>query len=218
MSLASARPFLGRFPVPRRKRVLFLSAESGLGKLQLTAKLIGKKARIHWEQLQGWFEIRTQAVRFVDKGALAEFKQYIEQKDFEVVIIDPAYLCMDGESAGNLFLMGSQLGAIANVCAGRTLIIAHHTKQVQQRFVPPQLEDLAWAGFKEFARQWILLARRAQYVPGTGQHELHMTVGGSAGHGGQYQLNIDDGTATGNWNAEFLDARASAEHSQSDPQ
>jgi hypothetical protein len=64
---------------------------------------------------------------------------------------------------------------------------------------------MAWAGFQEFARQWILLGRREQYEPGTGEHELWLSVGGSAGHSGLWGLDISEGVSgqPRHWNIEL---------------
>ena len=52
---------------------------------------------------------------------------------------------------------------------------------------------LAIAGIAEFARQWILLNRRAPFVPDSGRHELRLNVGGSAGHSGSWDVTINEG-------------------------
>jgi hypothetical protein len=109
-------------------------------------------------------------------------------------------------SASNVFDMGAVLSKISEAClaAGATPIFAHHTVKnagmkagrngsSYRSYEPAELGDLAFAGFGEFARQWLLLARRADYEPGTGKHQLWVTTGGSAGFNGTYSVDIDEG-------------------------
>ena len=87
-------------------------------------------------------------------------------------------------------------------------------------FEPAELEDIAWAGFPEWARQWLLLSRRRKYDPEQGgHHELWLNVGGSAGHSGLWGVNIEEGMRQDEggrrWNVDVLkasQARAQAAH------
>src|SRR5262249_34682913 len=121
------------------------------------------------------------------------------------VIIDPLYLCLlagnvEGRQASNLYDMGPLLLGIAQTCldAGATPILVHHARKQNQAIrgregEPLDLEDLAYSGVAEFARQWLLVARREEFDPEVGEHELWLSVGGSAGHAGLYGLDVREG-------------------------
>lgn len=117
-----------------------------------------------------------------------------------MLIVDPAYLCMPGSDAGNLFVQGTLLRKVSDVCQrhGVGLILAHHTRKKgkaknNSEYQPPELDDMAWAGFAEFARQWFLIGRREEFVPGTGEHKLWLNLGGSAGHSSLWAVDINEG-------------------------
>jgi hypothetical protein len=73
--------------------------------------------------------------------------------------------------------------------------VHHNTKANSKNYEPPELEDMAWAGFAEFARQWLLIGRRELYEIGSGVHKLWMNIGSSAGFNGCYGVDVEEGTA-----------------------
>lgn len=200
VSLASGRPFLGKFAVSRPARTLIMSGESGLGTLQETAVRICKAEGLELADLDElrWSE---DTPLFGQDAHLLAIRATIEEHGVEVLVIDPLYMCIPGADAGNLMIMGGYLRGVAEVCrdTGTTLILLHHTKKNRigsDPYAPPELHDLSWAGMQEFARQWLLIGRREKYEPGTGLHRLWLSIGGSAGHSSLWGVDVDEGVRT----------------------
>lgn len=199
VALARGCDFLGRFKITQARRVLVMSGESGIATLQETAKRICKWYGFDLAALGDSFILSydlPQVARFDHLDALAEF---LRGDEIEVVIIDPAYLSLPCDDVANLFAVGGLLGNLSRVCQqeGVTLCVAHHTrKTVANPYEPPELENIAFAGFQEFARQWILIGRREKYQHGTGSHRLWLATGGSAGHSGLWACDIEEGSNT----------------------
>ena len=228
ISLATATPFLGGFNVPEPKMVGFISGESGGKTLAETLSRVCDSKNIAGDPVE---------LRYVDKFVLSmkmpqiesavhmkELARWLKAHSVEVLLLDPAYLCMDGTDSGNLMVQGGKLRRVAEVCsdAGVTLVLAHHTKKNTGRdaYDVPELEDIAWAGFAEFARQWWLIGRRERYKPGTGSHRLWFNYGGSAGHSGLWGLNIEEGIPSHDggrrWTVELLSAQGARKAAERD--
>lgn len=218
ISIATATRFLGEFDVPRPRRVLFLSGESGDATIQETARRVCKARDLDFDDLEGRIFWGFKLPQLSDQGDMDELASYIRDHEIEVVIVDPLYLCLlSGNSKldpANLFDVGPLLARITATCleAGATPLLVHHLRKNRDNpDSPPELEDLAFAGVQEFARQWILIGRREAYEPGTGDHKLWLNVGGSAGHSGSWALNVaegivDDDFSGRDWNVSILRA------------
>ncbi|MGC1276551.1 MAG: bifunctional DNA primase/polymerase [Planctomycetaceae bacterium] len=231
LALGHAGLFLTRFNVPAAARVGVMSGESGAATIQETARRIALSKNWTLENFTGvvWSFDVPQLNQHKHIEAL---KRFIGDYELEVLILDPTYLMMLGlgQDAGNLFVVGEYLKSIGDLAqaTGCTPILCHHLKKnIQEPYEPAELENIAWAGFQEFVRQWILLNRRIRYDPDQGgHHELWMSVGGSAGHSGLWGLNIDEGTRQDRygrrWDVEVLSAaeayalRAAAADEQSE--
>ena len=199
ISVASGTPFLGQFAVTNRAAVGLISGESGEATIQETAKRIClTKGILEPETLPIQWCFRLPRLSVTEE--LNELGKLIVDHDLKLVVIDPLYLCLLAGNpdlqASNLFDVGPLLSDITATIlgAGATPVFAHHNrKAMANAHEPPELEDLAFAGVQEFARQWLLVGRREKYEPGTGLHKLWLNVGGSAGHSGCWALDIDEG-------------------------
>ncbi|MGE4002638.1 MAG: bifunctional DNA primase/polymerase [Planctomycetaceae bacterium] len=198
VSLGTGRPFLGTFDVPQRVNVGVLSGESGGFTLKETANRIAlsKGVLLSGSSTHWCFDLPMLS----RPDHLQALMDIIRERAFEVVIINPAYLCLlddeRAESAGNVFRMGNALRQFAQVGVetDSTLILCHHSTKAAGRLLEPlELEDLSQAGFAEFARQWLLVSRREPFEYGTGHHKLWLSIGGSAGHSGLYGVDVDEG-------------------------
>jgi len=196
ISVAMGIPFLGTFRT-RQAEVLILSGESGTATIQETARRICLSKGINLSDLPH-FHFSPWIPRLNDSRSLATLSRTLETTQAKVVFLDPAYLMMTGDDANNLFKQGAELRRLSEVCseAGTTPVLIHHNKKSTgaEANALPELSHIAWSGFAEFARQWILLSRREPCEPGTGEHRLWLVTGGSAGHGGAWGLDIFEGT------------------------
>lgn len=198
LSLASRCQFLGKFNVPAAVRVALMSGESGDATIQETARRIARS--------KSWLNLRDyenavwsfELPRLGRPETRRDLAKFITDYRLDVLIVDPAYLCLDlSDDAGNLFSVGKKLRELTDIQheTGCTIIIIHHNKKSSgDPFAVPELDSIAWAGFQEWARQWMLIGRRESYNPErSGSHKLWFTVGGSAGHSGLWGLDIEEG-------------------------
>ena len=197
LSLTSRCQFLGRFHVPTAVRVALMSGESGDATIQETAKRIARSKL--WPNLADY----ENAVWSFDLPRLGQpqtkrdLMKFVADHALDVLVIDPAYLCLDlGDDAGNLFSVGKKLRELTDVQheTGCTIILIHHNRKSSgDPFAVPELESIAWSGFQEWARQWLLIGRREAYNPeAAGSHRLWPSAGGSAGHSGLWAVDIEE--------------------------
>jgi replicative DNA helicase len=217
--------FLGKFDVENPRRVGVISGESGEATIRETARRICHSKRLDLSRLNVFWSFMLPQVSREEQ--LDKLTDAITANRLEVVILDPLYLSLlagnSTASAANMFDMGPLLSNLSNAClnAGATPILVHHTKKLGKgdRFRLPELEDLAFAGVQEFARQWILLGRREAYEPGSGEHKLWLGVGGSAGHSGSWAVDINEGELNQNFGGRKWDVdvrTAGEEYSRAD--
>jgi hypothetical protein len=201
ISVATGTPHLGVLEVPRARNVVFLSGESGKATLQESARRICVSKGFNLSDIPpDKFHASDFTPRFNSVQDLDAIDRAIQETGCELLYVDPCYLCMPGADAGNVFIQGELLGRISAVCQkhGVCLVLLHHTRKKGKGrnasdWEPPELCDISWSGFSEFARQWCLIGRREPYEPGSGEHRLWLSIGGSAGHSALWAVDIDEG-------------------------
>jgi hypothetical protein len=202
LSLGTGRCFLNHpaFEVVSPVAVAVISGESGGFTMKETAIRIAESKGIDLATSGVFWGFDLPQISRPDH--LAALRQMIIDHGLKVVFIDPAYLCLmggdtQGRNAGNVFDMGSILMGLTNVGqqTGCTMVLLHHMrKNLANPYAQPELHDMSFAGFAEWARQWLLIGRRSRYDQGSGIHDLWLNAGGSSGHSGMFAVNIDEGT------------------------
>lgn len=201
ISLGTGTPFLGRFETVRTKTIM-LSGESGEFTTQETARRIAASHGVRLADVDVLWDFRLPQVAI--PAEMAALTDLLIATKAEVLIIDPAYLCLlagdtRGIQAGNVLQMGPLLLGLTEVgrYTNATIVLCHHFRKnpadKSEKWSPPELEELAMAGFAEWARQWLLLGRREQYDNGSGIHRLWLQTGGSVGHSGLWAVDVDEG-------------------------
>jgi replicative DNA helicase len=214
LSLGTGTPFLGEFDVYRKCRVAFLSGESGGFVLRKTARRICAARGIRLADADVIWHFDLPKLSSPDD--MGELVAGLQRHAVEVLMVDPLYLCLlagqTERQAGNLFDMGELLRNISRAClgVGCTPLLSHHATKRTPAGEPIELDDLAFAGTPEFAAQWILVNRRVPFDPGSGLHQLWMSVGGRAGQSGLWGVDVEEGHLAEDFTGQKWDVRVSA--------
>lgn len=193
ISISSGTDFLGEHETIQ-SNVLFISGESGLATLRAKANVICDDRDITLEEIDDSL-IWCDTIPTLTNGAdLDELEQVFIRHKTDLILVDPVYLALGGgDDMNNVMAQGEKLRTFSNLCQANnvTAILCHHAKKTINHSEPMELNDLAGAGFQEFARQWFLINRREAWD--NGSHKLWINYGGSYGHGRTMAIDVDEG-------------------------
>jgi hypothetical protein len=179
-------------------RVLYYSGEADQGALK---HHLGAMARRQGITTATNLKVIAGVPQIHDPESMASYAAKIKAHQARVVFIDCMYLTgidSDGDNSANVNKMGPILAKLEDAtrqAGADTLVMLHHvTKTAVRNSKPgelPDLMDVAYSGFSERARQWILLKRNRPYRKGR-PDRLWCVVGGSSSHPGhEAELTID---------------------------
>src|SRR5260370_32231712 len=149
-----------------------LSGESGPWALKATALRISKSKGINLGDTNTFWDFELPSL--ANPLHLEALRDGLGQHEIDVAIIEPLYIALlsgvgaKGLEASNIFDMGPLLRAVAQTClsVNCTPILAHHSvKRLPAVGEPLELEDLAFAGLHDVARQWLRSNRREPVDP-----------------------------------------------------
>lgn len=194
ISLATGTDFLGTFRVPQPRRTVIVSGESGYATLQRHARAVCNAKGVNLRDLGDMLLWCDMLPQLTDEADMHDFTTKLLALKPEVLFLDPFYLAAGNVDARNMFEMGPALRSIAIslVKAGVTPIICHHANRQLARGKYMELTDLSHSGLDAFVRQFLLLNWRGDFRKGE-PNSVYASIGGSAGHGGKFILEIDEG-------------------------
>ena len=200
LSLASGAPFLGYFKPAGTAAVGVITGESGAGNVQETlARMIAAKG-IDPEEFGHRASFCFDLPKFNRPGDLRHLQRCIVEHEWRAVFLDPAYLLsiIPPEHHGNLRGAGDALAPFSQMATdtGCSIVIVDHARKNRpgREWDPLELSDISGSGGAEFARFYMLVNRTAPYDPErAGHHSLWLSTGGQAGHGGRWNVVIDEG-------------------------
>ncbi|MBX9677754.1 MAG: AAA family ATPase [Gemmataceae bacterium] len=199
ISIDQGVAFLGKFDVPRRRKVVFITIETGEDDLVELHDAICKSKGIDPDATG--VLIQTLAPCFDNPADLAELSKWLKREGVEVCFFDPLYLMAIGAGSetkpSDMYAMGRLLTGASQAClsVGCTPVFLHHSSQTAnalRKFNKPKLGDLAYAGIREIARQWVLVGHCQEYDSNRGVGNVWICYGG-ARHRGDFVLEIDEG-------------------------
>lgn len=197
VSIASATNFMGSdsFRVPAKQTVYMLAGENDPAETEDMIARCCRSKEITVESLDDYLTVGSRLFQLDIAGVVAGVCLDLRALRPKVFFLDSIYRCVPPKTQSDGSLMSTLLQPILDTCneIGCTLVVLCHARRdVSRERRQPTLYDMAGAGLTQIVGQWITLNHRKPFADG--QSKLFMGVGGRAGHGGNYFVDINEGS------------------------
>jgi hypothetical protein len=189
--------------------VIYFSGESGRRAIKYHQHAIRKAKGVKKAKLR----IEYWVPQLHNERSLVRYQKAVKDSGAALVIIDCMYLTgIDGgggENSANLNKMGpllTRLEGVTRTAGAPNLVAVHHTskgatpnaRRAKEFQTLPEIVDVAYTGFENWCRQYVLTKRNRPYEHGQ-PDRLWLVVGGSADHPGyEAEVTLDRGDK-GKW-------------------
>lgn len=193
VSLANGIPWLDspELPVEKSASVIVVVNE-GLRSYMRSLSRIAKARGL--DSYGDILVIPANGIRAGNEDLTEIIKQKAETSDDLVLIFDATYGFVGGDAkAENLFAMADVLGIMQNLGeqVDADVWLVHHYRKNTTGF--PDLDDLSWAGFGEWADSWLLLTHREPAEADKGLFKLGLVAGSREGFETCFEIDADLG-------------------------
>lgn len=206
LSVAYGKPFLNHYKVLETGHVGIFSCERGFDSLKDLQCTIAEGKQIESFDDQLFWSVDPP--NLTNDRHIERLRYLIRMHDWKLLILDPYYWMIPGlaNQSNNVYAIGQiakELITLAQDTGCTILVVAHFRKlSPEEKRAKPELPWISGAGPREFARQWLLINRRKDFKPGTGEpHNLWVSIGNQEGSNEGFNLLVDEGTDTArDWN------------------
>jgi hypothetical protein len=217
--VATGSDYLGK--KVKQSTVLIFTGESGGKRVRKNIRAMAKAYGVDLAVLRKRLFIAEKLPHSSNARSVIQFRDEIKHFGAGLVILDPAYLAIDGSDATNLMKIGPEIAKFRDACDDATdkkgtFILVHHTNKKIPIGSIPNMGDMHMTGFEQLFRQFIFINRLKEYSY-DGHHEIVMAFSGSSGHAATFNVTIDEGVLTADndlkWEIKVEDRREAARQS-----
>jgi hypothetical protein len=193
VSLANGIPWLGSPDLPVEKQAsVVVVVNEGLRSYMRSLNRIAKARGL--DSNGDILVIPANGIRAGNVDLTDVVKLKAAATDDLVLIFDATYGFVGGDAkAENLFAMADVLGIMQNLGeqVDADVWLVHHYRKNTTGF--PDLDDLSWAGFGEWADSWLLLTHREPAQADQGLFKLGLVAGSREGFETCFEIDADLG-------------------------